>query len=202
MWVFFCCFFLRFKKVLSEFHQFCSQLTFGHLTVRLKLTGIYKKKKHPPSSQSSAFCVFASQHACPCMCRRSSKSAESLGGCGTLLLKGCLHGDRCGSSPWRWIGADAGRQGRGPRTRREWLQPPRQEIEEKHFEGGELVKKGAISQAKLLLGWRREKYHSNNSTGDVRTRKQWEEAEVAERRREGGPKQKLNYQSHQTCMLR
>lgn len=27
-----------------------------------------------------------------------------------------------------------------------------------------VVEKGAISQAKLLLGWRREKYHSNNST--------------------------------------
>lgn len=36
-------------------------------------------------------------------------------------------------------------------------------------------KKGAISQAKLLLGQRREKYHSNNGTGDVRRGKQWED---------------------------
>lgn len=31
---------------------------------------------------------------------------------------------------------------------------------------GGAEEKGAISQAKLLLGWRREKYHSNNSTRD------------------------------------
>lgn len=58
------------------------------------------------------------------------------GGCSALLFKGCLHGDRCGSSPWRWIELDVGRQGRGPRTRQEWLQPPRQEIEEEHSKEG------------------------------------------------------------------
>lgn len=46
--------------------------------------------------------------------------------------------------------------------------------------------KGAISQAKLLLGWRREKYHSNNGTRDEggKEREVVEELEAAGRRRE------------------
>lgn len=59
--------------------------------------------------------------------------------------------------------------------------------------------KGAISQAKLLLGWRREKYHSNNGAKD--DRRNGEGGGVGGREKEGGPKQKLNYQSLQTCML-
>lgn len=47
------------------------------------------------------------------------------------------------------------------------MQPPRQEIEEEISEGGP-SRKGAISQAKLLLGWRKEKYHSNNGIKDER----------------------------------
>lgn len=64
---------------------------------------------------------------------------------------------------------------------------------------GGAEEKGAISQAKLLLGWRREKYHSNNGAKD--DRRNGEGGGVGGREKEGGPKQKLNYQSLQTCML-
>lgn len=133
------------KNVLSEFHQYRSQMTFSHLTVILKLTGIQKSIQH---LHNLLLCVSASQHACPCMCRRSSKSAESLGGCGTPLFKGCLHGDRCGSSPWRWIGAYAGRQGRGTRTRQEWWSHP--------------DRKSKRSTSRVGSWWKKVQFHKPN----------------------------------------
>lgn len=68
--------------------------------------------------------------------------------------------------------------------------------------GGGVEEKGAISQAKLLLGWRREKYHSNNSTREERREgERGGGGAEGSRKEEGGPKQKLNYQCHQTCTL-
>lgn len=61
---------------------------------------------------------------------------------------------------------------------------------------GGVEEKGAISQAKLLLGWRREKYHSNNGTRDERREgKGGGGGAGGSRKEEEGPKQKLSYKS-------
>ena len=172
--------------------------------MRQQLTGIpnnENKQRYLPKYLCNV-CV----HVCSNVCVGTSDSAESLGWVWhTVLCKGCLHGDRCGV-----ISMTMDRRG---------CWPPRSRTKDKArviaatqtgnrrgaLQGG-VEEKGAISQAKLLLGWRREKYHSNNGTRDERREGEGEGGgggggAGGSRKEEGGPKQNLNYQSHQTCML-
>lgn len=72
-------------------------------------------------------------------------------GWGMPLCRGRLHHERHGGH----LHDDGlerifGGQGRGARTRREWLQPPRQEIEEDYYDGG--GGRGAIFRSQITSG--------------------------------------------------
>lgn len=72
-----------------------------------------------------------------------------------------------GSSPWRWIGGGSRRPRSRTKDKARVIAATQTGNRRGALQGG-AEEKGAISQAKLLLGWRREKYHSNNSTRDER----------------------------------
>lgn len=110
-------------------------------------------------------------------------------GCGPPSFRGCFHGDRCwvismtmdGSRCWpKVVDQGQGKSDCSHPDRKSKRNTPRRWV-------GGAEEKGAISQAKLLLGWRREKYHSNNGAKD--DRRNGEGGGVGGREKEGGPKQ-------------
>lgn len=178
------------EKVLFEFHEFPLSPDFQ---TSHSETAAHKNTKQSKQTTTS-----------PRMFTLCTCAANACGSAGDLVLRMGV-ARRCakvvsmvidvGSSPWRWIAGGVGRQGRPPRTRREWLQPHRQEIEEEHSKGGSRKK---VQFHKPNYFWDGgEKNITAISAQGMRGEKERGGGGGAggSRREEGGPKQKLSYKS-------